>query len=317
MTSASSFISSSSKLTLLRYVVCLCVICAAGDVVTKALIVSVEISGASKVNRIIHDDDPNEVPVFGSSRAQTSYVPALFSADCFNYGIDGIGFRAVEFFLTTELEKTRRTPIIVNLDYEWWHTRIGDISNYVPNANAREVRALLGDEFTFQYRIPLIRYYGRFEAYAGYYLNERMSLTKVTDRGGQFLVAPLTAAKFNQLVEERLKAPYTFSVDAAMDARFRALLASHPERQFVVAVAPYHSSYLRALTNRDAAKRYVGSLKAYANVAVVDRSDADYPDALFMNTSHLNYAGAQRFTGELREQLGALLNQEHARAAAR
>jgi hypothetical protein len=295
-------------MVLVRSLVAIVVLAVLGDAAATSAIRSGEISGAAKIGRIIRNQDPQEIPIFGSSRAQGSFVPELLAPSAFNYGIDGLGLHAIGFFLEKELQKPRRTPIIVSFDYEWWHTRIGDTSSWVPSAADPEVRSMLGDEFRLRYRLPLVRYYGRFETYAGFALNERFTLTKTVDRGGVFLVAPVTRAKFQAMVDERQHTSFTFAIDGRLDEWFRRLLTAHPERQFVVAVAPYHRAYLKSVRNPEAIAAYLQTLQAIPNVVVIDRAAADYDDDLFMNTSHLNYAGAQRFTRELRADLAAWLD---------
>ena len=43
-----------------------------------------------------------------------------------------------------------------------------------------------------------------------------------------------------------------------------------------------------------------------SNVAILDYSKLDIPDSLFFNTTHLNYNGAIRFTGVLKNNLDSL-----------
>ena len=313
-----SFTSSSSATVLARALVATCAIAAVGDVLVTSGILSGEISGAAKIGRIIRSDEPTEIPIFGSSRAQCSFLPDLLAPTAFNYGIDGIGYRVVEFFLDKELRKTRRTPIIVNFDYEWWHDRTGDLSYWIASSGDPDVKRILGDDFRLLHRVPLVRYYGRFDEYVGYALNERMTITKTTNRGGVFLVAPLTRAKFEEMIHVRLKTPLTYTVDRDMDERFRRRLMSRPDRQFVVVVAPYHWSYAKSIRNPEAVSQYLESLRSIPNVTVVNRGLVDYGDDHFMNTGHLNWLGAKRFSAELRSELASLLDgAEHRGVTAR
>jgi hypothetical protein len=310
--------SSSSATVLARALVVTCAIAVVGDALVTSGILSGEISGAAKIGRIIHNDDPAESPIFGSSRAQCSLLPDIFAPAAFNYGIDGIGYRVVEFFLDKELRKARRTPIIVNFDYEWWHDRTGDLSYWIASSGDPDVKKILGDDLRLLHRVPLVRYYGRFDEYVGYALNERMTITKTTNRGGVFLVAPLTRAKFEEMVQVRLKTPLTYTVDRAMDERFRQRLMSRPDRQIVVVVAPYHWSYAKSIRNPEAVSHYLESLRSIPNVTVINRASVDYGDDHFMNTGHLNWIGAKRFSAELRSELAGLLSgAEHGGVTAR
>ena len=78
----------------------------------KYIIFPVDVLGASKVNRILNHQYNNEVPIFGSSRAQSSYFPELIGDDVFNYGIDGFGSNIWLFFLEQELKKRIKLLIL-------------------------------------------------------------------------------------------------------------------------------------------------------------------------------------------------------------
>ena len=44
-----------------------------------------QINGASKVNRILSKTEKNEIPIFGSSRAEGNFVPSIIEREhCFN-----------------------------------------------------------------------------------------------------------------------------------------------------------------------------------------------------------------------------------------
>ena len=60
-----------------------------GWVFEQYIIYGSKATGASKTNRILHETHLNEIPIFGSSRAEGSYVPSILGEDYFNYGIAG------------------------------------------------------------------------------------------------------------------------------------------------------------------------------------------------------------------------------------
>ena len=51
------------------------------------------------------------------------------------------------------------------------------------------------------------------------------------------------------------------------------------------------------------AKMYIQSLGDLKNLFFLDYGLVDYPDSLFLNTTHLNLLGAKRFSAEIKEQL--------------
>lgn len=262
----------------------------------QEIIFSSEVSGASKVNRILNQTFKEEIPIFGSSRADGSYVPSLIDSNSFNYGIAGTHTMVWLFFLEQELAKNKSSDIIINFDLSGLAYSIGDVSNYIPNyPRTREL--MLGDE-KYQYRIPLLKYFGGFEKYFKDYLNEKYAVTKHVDNGGKFEKNILTTKKMNELIEIRKKTAAKFELDDEIVSKIDALVSSTNRHIFFV-VAPYHSSFFEKFENLNEAKNFLQRLGMYKNVTVLDLSDFVQEDSLFMNTTHLNYAGAQKFSIEL------------------
>ena len=144
----------------------------------KYIIFPVDVLGASKVNRILSYQYNNEVPIFGSSRAQGSYFPEVIGDDVFNYGIDGIGSNVWLFFLEQELKKDKASYIIINFDLSGFGNYKGSLSNYIPNYSATK-KIILSDE-KLAYNIPGVKYFGHYEYYFKSFLNEKFNITKVT-----------------------------------------------------------------------------------------------------------------------------------------
>ncbi|MFT5916522.1 MAG: hypothetical protein ACI81T_003032 [Bacteroidia bacterium] len=265
----------------------------------KYVIYGGTISGASKVNRIINETHPDEIPIFGSSRAQGGYIPSILSKNHFNYGIDGIQANIWLFFLEKELLKDKKTDIIINFDLRGLVYGDGNEINYIPNY--MEVKSVLeqSQNSHWLYKIPFFKYFGYYEKYTKYILNEKTNLTKVTDSGGSFEKNELTKQKFDQLVETRLNTTAKFHIEKELEKKLESLMKS-TDRKILFVVAPYHSSCLNRFENVEEVSQYLKNLNKIKNVTVFDFGNFLDKDHLFMNTTHVNYNGAKVFSEQLK-----------------
>jgi hypothetical protein len=271
---------------------------------TRKIILNSEISGAYKVNRIIKETHAGEIPIFGSSRAEGGIIPDSLGPNYFNYGLSGTKYNVTLFFLEEECRKKKNTPyIILNFDLDGLANSPGDIGNYIPNSNYEPVRSLLGKEYKAYFSMPFLRYYGRFESYAREYLNNKIQLTKITNKGSSVEKNALTEKQFADLVEQRRTTPTTFKNDTGLAWKLVNIIALHPERYFIFVVSPYHSSYFEQYVNPQDAGAYLNGLAAMKNVKVFDFSKLPLPDSLFFNTSHVNYKGACLLSKQIKDSL--------------
>lgn len=272
----------------------------------QQVILKSQICGAYKVNRIITETHQNEIPIFGSSRAEGSFIPDSLGADFFNYGLSGSKYDVTLFFLEEECKKKKNTPwIILNLDLEGLSYGLGDVSNYIPNSGYGPVKQLLGNDYQPFFRIPLIRYYGRYEAYFRDYVNTRIQLTRFTNKGASIEKNVLTEKLFRDLVQQRRNTPTAFTNDSTLLHKLLQIISSHQQRQFVFVVSPYHSSFFVKFMP-DGADYFFSRVKQFPNVHVFDFGRFPLSDNEFINTSHLNLAGAEKFNRILRDSLYAL-----------
>ncbi len=269
----------------------------------KKVILGADINGAYKVNRIINTTPKDEIAILGSSRAEGAFVPSLLGATFFNYGLSGAQDDVILFFLNEEVNKNKTTPILINFDPEGLDSSIGDISYYLYDASYPPVKQLLGTNYKWLYGLPVVKYYGSFEIYTKYFLNYKLQLTKATDRGGNFEKNVLTENKFKDLIAERLETKTVFKNDTALSEKLLAIIKSHPERKFVFVLSPCHSSYFVNFENVNKLYDYLNYLQQFKNVAVIDMSKMPYPDSLYVNTTHVNYAGAKLFSTQLSDSL--------------
>lgn len=299
------------KKFLIRYLLPVLLLLTAAGWLTSLLfqqyvILGVSNNGSYKINRIIHQTDSIEIPIFGSSRAEGSFVPSLMGKQFFNYGVSGSQDDVLLFFLNEEVKKKKTTPIIINFDMEGLDSCLGDITNFIYNSDYAPVKQLLGKEYKTRYAIPFLCYYGKYENYFKLYLNSKMEATKITDCGGNFEKNVLSSKMFQAEITERINGSTIFNNDERYEKRLDSIITTHPNRQFIIILSPYHYSYFVSYHNAVGLNDYIKHLQSFNNVRLIDMSRMPYPDSLYFNTTHLNYAGAQLFSKQLRDSLKQL-----------
>lgn len=273
-------------------------------IVENQIIFKSEISGAAKINRILNENHKEEIPILGSSRANGSFVPSIINENCYNYGINGTHSNVWIFFLRQELKKDKTTPIIINMDLEGLQSSLGDINNYIPHSANKGIKKLVAEN---KQNLPsgVFKYFGTFESYYKFFLNERISFTKKVDQGGTFEIERLSKEKFDKLVNQRLKAETAFLVNNLAFKELDSLIQA-TDRIVILAVAPYHKSYFNNFVNYESAERYLDVLNKSTNCHVLNYGRMVLNDSMFSNTSHLNYSGALAFSKKLKSDLDEL-----------
>jgi len=275
----------------------------------KNIILGSYSSGAYKINRIINSNNKNEIAFFGSSRAERSFIPDSLVKDGFNYGMVGTAADVLMFCLREECKKKNKTvPIVFAFDLNGLNYGVGDISNFLYNSDYPPIRKLLGTDYKYIYNVPFLKYYGHFEIYTKYYLNNIISLTKLNNKGGAIEKNELTKANFDELVKLRLAGNTEFHNDPKLLADFLNIVDENKNRKFILVAPPYHRSVFAGFTNLNKAEEFLNSLKLHKNIVVLDFSQLPYPDKYFFDTSHLNLAGAVEFNHLLRDSLAHYIN---------
>jgi hypothetical protein len=269
----------------------------------RVIIGGSEMSGAYKVNRIINKTDPREIPIFGSSRAEGSYIPDSIGSNVFDYGISGTQDDIWLFFLQKELKKQKTTPIIINLDLEGLNAEKGDAGYWLYNADNPDVRRIIGNDWKPYYSFPLVKYFGKIEYYVADYLNTKKQVTKVVTKGASLERNEISDAAFKELVDARLKAGETFRNDTGIFRHMLQVLQTVKNRNIYFVIAPYHPSYQRSHVNTKQANEFIAYLRTIPNVKVLYYATMPLPDNCFMNTTHVNYKGAQVFSSQLKKDL--------------
>lgn len=275
----------------------------------KKIILGTEISGAYKVNRIINDLHKDEIPFFGSSRCEGSFIPDSLVKNGFNYGMSGIQDDVLLFFLKEECNKVgKTTPIIINFDLDGLNYSLGDLSYYIPNAGYSAVKELLGSSYKPIYQFPLLKYYGSFELSFKYYMNNKLNLTTFSNKGATIEKNELSKQKFDESVRDRLATENIFQNDKKLLVDFLQTIETNKSRKFIIVIAPYHNSFFNKFTNYAEAEGFLNSLKRFENIVVFNFAKTVYPDNFFFNTTHLNLKGAVVFNRQLKDSLNTYIN---------
>lgn len=270
----------------------------------QKIILKSQISGAYKVNRIINETHPDEVPIFGSSRSIMGLIPDSLGRDHFNYGINGAYFDVTLFFLEEEVKKKKNRPwIIVNLDPFGLRYGLGDIASYLYNGDNRGIKALLDTVYRPYFTVPVVKYYGYYESYYRLYLTNRSVAGKVNNKGATYETNPLPKKDFDKMVAERNDAMPLYQMNQPLKEKLVRIITSHPERQFIFVISPYHSSCRMADSLGKLEVELCRELRSFKNVRLFDCGKMPMTDDMFFNTSHLSYKGAVVFTRAFRDSL--------------
>jgi hypothetical protein len=274
------------------------------DTVFRKLIIEQSTgTGAYKVERILHSDDNGETPIYGSSRAEGSFVPDSLGSNFFNYGLAGVQDNVWIYFLEKELAKQRKTPILINFDLDGLGYRNGDVAYWLFNSNDKNIREFIGDDWKMVYNVPVVKHMGFFEKYFVNFLQEKQNVTANINKGAILEKKYLTPAEFKILAEKREKDTVIFRNEPKLNFKLRSLLTDTKGRKIYFIIPPYHPSYLKSIQNYPDAARYLDTLRNISNVKVLDYSSYPLEQEYFYNTTHLNYKGAVLFTAMLKKDL--------------
>ncbi len=261
-------------------------------------------SGAYKVERILHEDRMTETPIYGSSRAEGSFVPDTLGADFFNYGMANVQDNVWIYFLEKELQKSRKTDILINFDFDGLDTRNGFPFYWMFNAASdTTIRSFIGHDWKMIYNIPAFRHIGFYEKYTVHYLQEKNNVTAIINKGAILEKKYLTKEEFKLLAEKREKDTVIFKNDPLLNKKLRSLLSDTKGRNIYFIVPPYHPSYFKSIQNLPDAYKYLDTLAMLPHVKVMDYSRMQLGQEYFFNTTHLNYKGAIVFSKQLKEDL--------------
>lgn len=271
--------------------------------------------GTSIVKRAIENMDPNEIPIFGSSMAQRSYMPEILGEHFYNYGRAGSNYQKIYPLVEAELRKQRDTPVIIDfysnfLNYkEDYEIRVRD---FLPMTNEPLVEELLHDFHAYSpaFKVEGVRYFGFF---TDYWIDlKRLNKAKAFNyfnKGGAFYLPQTPQREFEEFVRKRKKTYNPFTVNPSLEKRFLKALASRPDRKIILVMSPSHKSAYGTEIQYEEMVAYLAHLeKEFSNVIVLSFNGSDYPDDHFKDTLHPNIKGAKKFSLALKNALFELLS---------
>lgn len=264
-------------------------------------------SGSVEAGRVLRLSegvgDPNEIPIFGASKARANYIPEELGPRFYNYGFYSASPDVSNMLVAFALKRQSTAPIVIDL-HQGAFQDIGDVRNYIPAARSEEVAALLRltNHWRWYYAIPGIRYFGSYDWYLKGVLSDHIQVTHSIARGytHEYNTIPWNRATFDDDVRRRLAEPFKFGLDVRQRARFLELIRSAPNRKFYIVLSPLHRSFMAHSYNEPAFRMSLNDFVRLPNVRVFDFTRTTYPDEYFLNTGHLNYRGAVVFSRKLR-----------------
>ena len=265
---------------------------------------------AGRIARLRDLRDPNEIPIFGSSKAEADNDPSVLGKDFYNYGLASTGLNVTNWLLETELRRPSRQPIVIDL-VQWTVVEFGDVRNYLPLSQDEDVRDFLkrAGLWRWYYAVPGLRFFNSWDWYVKGLITDRIVLTKRYDRGFNVNLdeAPWNPAVFREKVAARLALNYPLGIDPVEKRRFLSLVRSAPDRQFVVVLAPLHKSFFAHNDGGIGLRKDLRDMRrGLPNLHIIDMTHANYPDQYFLDTAHLNQRGARAFSIQLRAELKRL-----------
>jgi hypothetical protein len=302
-----------------------------------------DISNSYKIERLLGETPPDEIPVFGSSKGRSSFIPDSLGEDVFNYSMEKSNFDVIFFLLETELAKDKDGPIIIEFNTRSFVHRPDhtiDLSTFMPVKDSPEVIEYLteNDRLDKFQLLPGVRYFGSYIRYLRS-LTRKVTSNKITNRGGIFidyypgdkLLKRFTDSRYKMMEKrkelEAKKAsgiPLTYmevqlldqlqmSADFAENTeriqKFESMAKEHPNRDFIMVFTPHHPSELVGVTNLEKIDSLFNHWNTdIPNIHAFDYSTFQLPDSCFKNSSHINLEGARRFCAVLNDDLDSLLN---------
>lgn len=303
-----------------------------------------ELSNTHKVKMLMEEYHPNEIPVFGASKARSSFIPDTLGKNVYNYAMEKCNFDVIFFLLKLELEKEKDAPIIIEFNHQSFihrpqHTI--DLSTFVPLAyDERVVDYLRENGRLDKYQlIPGIRYFGSYMNYLRD-LNRTGTEKKIISRGGFFLdnypgdellttfmnkryamvarrdtlekkqKSRHTMTLTDKLELEQLQLALNFNEDKDRIHKFEAMVHEHPNRDFIIVYTPQHHSEIVGIENYDKIDSlFLHWNEDIPNLYAFNYSKMPLSDSCFKNSSHINLRGARIFSSQLKKDIGFLLEE--------
>ncbi len=306
------------------------------------VVISHEWSNAGKVNRLIHNDNTNEIPVFGASVARSSFMPDSISVDCYNYGMGKALFDVTRVLVKIECAKDKSGPIIFEINPRTFiKNPQSSINNsaFIPSLNNPVIENFMRESglFSWHYKVPGMRFYGNYFEYSMVPLR-RISDSRMDNRGAMIEKRVLREKDFKtfqhrmanvikkreRLMEKQYDAYQGFSTheemglkaltdmiyfsyDSAYVAEFEGYISENPKRQFLLVAVPLLPEVKEIIGNYSGFEAFATALAAkYENAHFMDYSDLPMDLTHFKDPTHFNETGSRAFSSVFAKDFEAL-----------
>lgn len=290
-------------------------LCLSADYIFSAFLTkTTPVAESNKIYRLTNEQHNNEIPIFGSSRAEKGYYCDNINPNCYNYGFPNQSFDVTALLLNFELKKNKTTPIIIDIHHDFFqhnaYTNI-NLATYLPFVNTNDsITAFLEQNNRLKpyHYIPGARYFGYYTTYLEPIVENKMKIgNALYVKGGVFDTKKGDSRSIQKRIDNRLDKKLSFTITSENDKQLKQLITSSPDRKFIFVVSPYHWSAKSTVANFDEMLNYFNGLaKSYPNVHFIFFNTDKYSDELFKDTVHLNEAGAKQFSAELQTHLQEL-----------
>jgi hypothetical protein len=262
-----------------------------------------------------------DIFIYGSSRAVVHISPAILSdrlgKSVYNLGVDGFNFWT-QYFRHQEASNYTKKPqtIVHSLDLSTLSDK-GPVfykSQFLPymfQSESIESFAKLYPDFSyFDFRLPLVRYYGNstavFHALKLFFIDQPEELARSKGYRGQDKkwTDDLANAK-------KIMATFEAHIDSSCVALFEEYLVECVSKNINV-VLVYTPEYIEGqhfVKNREEVLKIYKNLSTRYGVPFLDYStdSISFDKTLFYNSGHLNKNGSERFTQVLANDLERIL----------
>lgn len=277
----------------------------ANERLNRHLIFSSSNSNPYKMYRLFVDAPGDEIPILGSSRAEAGFAPKELSEKSFNYGLSGSSMRETAFHLKAVTARPSNGLVIVNLDP--WGLGNGDfLGRYRFAADVELVKEEPKLKLFLIDRIPGIRFHGEMRGNIAQCMNNRIAATKTMENGAILQRISRNQGEWDYIIGKTK--PTGFVRNQETEELLKEVLNANTRHEIVFVVSPVAKPWWEKFTGKNDLIQLEKWLGSFKHVHVIDHMSlgGDYNLDEFMDLTHLNEHGAQRFTNELKQRLKEL-----------
>lgn len=258
-----------------------------------------------KMYRLFNEECRNEIPILGSSRAETGFVPSELSSSVFNYGLSGSGQWETLLHLKAVCSRNDAKLVIINLD-PWGIGCKGRFQGDYSFAYGSPVLKGYENEVkvTFADRCPGIRLYGKLRNNLASCLNSHTATTRKIDNGASLQRLSRNLSEWEYIISKC--SAQKFNLDRLTWNEYKRVLAANPNVKVVFVVSPISSPWWEQFAGKAELSAFLTDASKIQNAIVIDMCSSrigEYDLSCFMDLTHLNEKGARLFSRELKVAL--------------